>query len=488
MEDQTIDIQEQNIAKIEEHLHAWEGTDKIKITIEHFLIKPAGRSIIGYKRIGSTMPGVEDILKELSPAYDEEILTVNGNIIGLKRDGLVVEVGPGCQVMVTVGPFDTIEEARDAYDSFMDDMTPYFTNPYNYKLDAKGYLPFKTTREQKFINTRRYKLISKYLETSGRRMFGKFAMMGTGSTMVSLGFKNEIEAMRIFRIMSLLGPAFYTMCDNAQVFEDNLVRKFPIRMLIFDDLDKERFRVYPEVFDSILEKDPEPEEDAVEEEIPSEENAENAEVAAEETEAEEVAEVYEGAPEEVAEGEEEETEEPEEIELDMNFRTYAEYVYKQHAILGYSEEEGNYISADGKTNAKFYGNKEMSDFDVETLLSLFYFDVILDGSIKVRVADGLPRDHAFAWAAFLKALFASHENIVAIEEMLGNASKDGYKRMLYSVSHQEWKGEAYGTKLVDWFDKLFELAETNLEDASILEPLKVIVAKREDLAHKDRIF
>lgn len=239
-----MSFKEQNISRIAAYIAQGEKnpTDfKLGVEIEHFIIDAKTKKSIAYK----TEPGVLDILRELSPKYEEEVI-IDGALLGLKRKGSYLTLEPAAQLEVSMEPQRSIDALASEYDAFRRELDPVLT-PLGLKLATYGYHPASSIDELEMIPKTRYVQMAAYLPTKGR--YALNMMKGTASVQVSIDYASEDDFRRKFRLANCLSPFLYFMTDNAPYFEGMPVTQHMLRARIWDEVDPERSGIVPGALD-----------------------------------------------------------------------------------------------------------------------------------------------------------------------------------------------------------------------------------------------
>lgn len=154
------------------------------------------------------------------------------------------------------------------------------------------------------------------------------------------------------------------------------------------------------------------------------------------------------------------------FDSDFGFLKYAEYIYDSPAIL--ITENNDTIYTGSTPISEIYKGKELTDDEIEHLLSMFFPDVRLKQYIELRPADSMPKDFAAGYAALIKALFINND----MPDTSGFAVKD-IADAKSELMEKGYRGMIYGTHVVDFIQMMFETAEASLDtkEAALLLPL-----------------
>jgi glutamate--cysteine ligase len=445
--------------------------DCIGLELEHFIVRADDLSYVPYFDDPATgAVGVGTILKRLAPFYDEEIYETqnngNKNLIGLSRRLANITLEPGAQFEISIGPVLRVQNLDIIYQDFRAEIDPLLAE-YGYRLLELGYHPTASAHNISLIPKDRYYLMDEHFKSTGKH--GICMMRASASTQVSIDYASEADAIRKFRIANAIGPLLAFVTDNSPLFESTYIGSgkatasgmpIPTRMArtsIWDDVDARRSMVAPHTFD---------------------------------------------------EG--------------FGFESYAASILESPAIFT-TETDGNgekrSVRQGMKSFAEVLTKQGLDRATIEHVLSLFFFDVRFKTYIEIRMADSLPVEYALAFAALIKGLFYSEENLRRIEELLGwhEATGDGDEirdrgalgggatvppvqsagthappptvtntvaSAKTSLRGAGYDALVYGRGAAEWLDDLIGMAQTFLSvgERSYLEPLARLVAARTTLA------
>jgi len=170
------------------------------------------------------------------------------------------------------------------------------------------------------------------------------------------------------------------------------------------------------------------------------------------------------------------------MEPGFTLRDYAEYVLDTPAIFVFDEQGEPYETE--KTFGEVFADKPMAKSDVEHALSLFFNDVRLKYYIEIRPADSMPIPFVTAYAAFVKGLFYSAENLDELDSMFAGVTQADIDNAKEQLMAKGFDGTAYGRNAGDLLAQLVGLAREALakNEVSYLGPFQQIVQMRRSLA------
>lgn len=170
------------------------------------------------------------------------------------------------------------------------------------------------------------------------------------------------------------------------------------------------------------------------------------------------------------------------MKTNFTLRDYAEYLLNAPAILKPCKKEQWCYTE--RTFKEIYEDKEISRAEVEHITSMFFTDVRLKTYIEIRPADALPIPYALAYAALIKGLFYSNENLATLENLLANVQATDIEAAKTELMKRGYGAQVYNKEVTFWTDELMILAKNGLsaDERHYLEPLLTLVAKRQTLA------
>jgi glutamate--cysteine ligase len=437
--------------------------DCIGLELEHFIVHADTLAHVPYFDDPTTGEvGVGSILERLAPFYDERIYETqnNGdkNLIGLSRRHANITLEPGAQFEISIGPVLRVQNLDIVYQDFRAELDPLLAE-CGYRLLEVGYHPTASAHNIPLIPKDRYYLMDEHFKSTGRH--GICMMRASASTQVSIDYASEADAIRKFRIANAIGPLLAFVTDNSPLFEGCPIGSgmtaasglpAPARMVrtaIWDDVDAQRSMVAPHTF-----------------------------------------------------------------EEGFGFDSYAASILEAPAIFTTEiDERGEKRSVRQgmRPFAEVLAKQGLDRATIEHVLSLFFFDVRFKTYIEIRMADSLPVGYALAFAALIKGLFYSEENLRRVEELLeGDRGTYNLSPVLVtdytspchpshspvdvaavasakvSLRDAGYDAVVYGRPAAEWLDELIGMAQAALDvgERSYLEPLAQLVAARTTLVDK----
>lgn len=215
------------------------SAEKIGIELEHTLVRDNKDAVSYYDADGQ-----KNILEKLSGDYTDEIISSDGNLIGLIREREAITLEPGAQMEISAGPFDSLADAKQAVYDF-ESRLESVTKPRGIKVLTTGYHPYAKASDLKIIPKRRYKFMDEYF--SRISSFGTYMMRASASCQVSIDYTSVSDCLRKLRLTNICVPLFSLICDNSPIFEGKPRPHKLMRTEIWNKCDPDRCTLVPNV-------------------------------------------------------------------------------------------------------------------------------------------------------------------------------------------------------------------------------------------------
>lgn len=216
----------------------------VGMEMEHFIIDKDTLKTVSY--FGEN--GVGETLRELHEggcvAYKE-----GDYILGLENDDLAVSTEPGSQFEVALSSKWNIDDLKDIYIKNMRKLVEVFDKK-NQAMVTLGYHPMTKIDEIKILPKKRYDFMYKYFNERGDMAHNM--MKGTCSLQCSIDYSSEEDFIKKYKICNCLSPVFYTLFDNAYIFEGEPAKSRNMREIIWENTDTDRSGMYKFSFDDDL--------------------------------------------------------------------------------------------------------------------------------------------------------------------------------------------------------------------------------------------
>ena len=227
--------------------------------IEHFILDENNKSV--FYSYEDNKPGVQDIIEELSPNYNEKIFeNFNGEqyLIGLRRDGCDITIEPGAQFEVSIKKCKTVQEIENIYNKFLEEVKVVL-NKHKYYLAHIGYRPDCCALEVPIIPKLRYICMDANFKNVGTQGF--CMMRCSAATQLTIDYSSEEDCKKKMKVATAISPLIYFLLDNSPIFErckvgnEGLspsgipIAKRMARWQIWNNADADRCASVPEIFD-----------------------------------------------------------------------------------------------------------------------------------------------------------------------------------------------------------------------------------------------
>lgn len=165
----------------------------------------------------------------------------------------------------------------------------------------------------------------------------------------------------------------------------------------------------------------------------------------------------------------------------FGWRAYAEKILDTPAIL---VPDGNSWRATEQTFGEVYAADPMTPKDVEHAVSMLFNDVRLKTYVELRPADAMPIPFVTAYAALIKGLFYSDDNLNELENELSAVTAQDVDDAKLALMRDGYDATVYGKQAGTWADELFERAHNGLQtnERNYLSALHALVKRRTTLA------
>ncbi len=138
---------------------------------------------------------------------------------------------------------------------------------------------------------------------------------------------------------------------------------------------------------------------------------------------------------------------------DFGYRAYAEYLYENPPILVINGEGGAVYTGDKKA-AEIYRSREMTQQEVEHLISMYFPDVRLKNYIELRAGDSMELSCALSYAVLVKTLFYTEKIRKELCRFFGKVTCEDIEAAKRSLVDYGSQGMAYGRTVEQIMEKL----------------------------------
>lgn len=181
---------------------------KVGIEFERLPISTKDYKMVDY----SQENGIYDLLRNFAKLDGWEYITDDYNIIGLKKDGDLISLEPGCQLELSLKPERNIFDLKTKIDNFNKKITPILRK-YEISLLEYGISPVSTYKHINLIPKKRYHIMADYLWG----ILSDVMMRETAGIQACYDFSSEEDAIRKFRIANMISPFMTAMFANSPI-------------------------------------------------------------------------------------------------------------------------------------------------------------------------------------------------------------------------------------------------------------------------------
>ncbi len=170
------------------------------------------------------------------------------------------------------------------------------------------------------------------------------------------------------------------------------------------------------------------------------------------------------------------------LDANLGFDSYADFILNHPCILTL---DGNDMRYTAETTVKdLYTSQEMTEADIEHILSMFFPDVRLKNFLEIRMADSMDMPFAISYAALIKGLFYSDSNKDRFYTIALQHEATEIKEAKNNLIEKGYQAEVYGSSPQTILNTLLTFAEAGLDqdERVYLAPLAALVEKKETLA------
>lgn len=218
---------------------------KVGFEVEHFVVDKNSLETVRYE--GEN--GIRESLEELKGLGYEGIYE-GEYIMGLHKDGASISIEPAAQFEISLGSQNSVDKLFETYKKTMAEIIPIFDKKGQLLVEV-GYQVKDKIADIPRIPKERYKFMYEYFEKYAGPMAHNM-MKGSASLQVAIDYSDEDDFRKKYFLANALAPFFYSIFDNAYIFEGEVYENHNIRQTIWENCDKDRTGIYPFSFDNDL--------------------------------------------------------------------------------------------------------------------------------------------------------------------------------------------------------------------------------------------
>lgn len=167
------------------------------------------------------------------------------------------------------------------------------------------------------------------------------------------------------------------------------------------------------------------------------------------------------------------------FQTDFGFASYARFLMQMPLI--FVVEDGRAVSVGEQTAAQLWEAHDLTEKDIEHLLSMAFPDVRLKRYLEIRGADCMPFPYVMGYLALIKGIFYQES---ALEQIL--SKKVSEKEILEaerSLMEYGFSGSIYGKRADEYMKDILGIAREFLEyqEKAFLDPLEQMIEEKRSL-------
>lgn len=239
---------EDKVEKIVDFIKSGEKDEKdfkVGFEVEHFVVDKNSLETVRYEGENGIRKSLEE-LKDLGyeGIYEGEY------IMGLHKDGASISIEPAAQFEISLDSQNSVDKLFETYKNTMAEIIPIFDKKGQLLVEV-GYQVKDKIADIPRIPKERYKFMYEYFEKYAGPMAHNM-MKGSASLQVAIDYSDEDDFRKKYFLANALSPFFYSIFDNAYIFEGEVYENHNIRQSIWENCDKDRTGIYPFSFDNDL--------------------------------------------------------------------------------------------------------------------------------------------------------------------------------------------------------------------------------------------
>lgn len=239
---------EDKVEKIVDFIKSGEKDEKdfkVGFEVEHFVVDKNSLETVRYEGENGIRKSLEE-LKDLGyeGIYEGEY------IMGLYKDGASISIEPAAQFEISLDSQNSVDKLFETYKKTMAEIIPIFDKKGQLLVEV-GYQVKDKIADIPRIPKDRYKFMYEYFEKYAGSMAHNM-MKGSASLQVAIDYSDEDDFRKKYFLANALAPFFYSIFDNAYIFEGEVYENHNLRQSIWENCDKDRTGIYPFSFDNDL--------------------------------------------------------------------------------------------------------------------------------------------------------------------------------------------------------------------------------------------
>ena len=171
------------------------------------------------------------------------------------------------------------------------------------------------------------------------------------------------------------------------------------------------------------------------------------------------------------------------FDANFGFDKYAEYLMKLPLIFMPTKDVEEYT--DNKDITDIKPDQELTEEDIDHILSMTFLDVRLKNYIEIRFADSMPFEYVKGYMALIKGIFYNDKLLRKINTKY-EVNEGAIQVAKDSLTKAGFDGEAYGYPVAELLTTLLIDAKEilSLKEQTMLKPFEQIVRNKRTLAEE----
>ncbi|ADL12826.1 glutamate--cysteine ligase [Acetohalobium arabaticum] len=150
------------------------------------------------------------------------------------------------------------------------------------------------------------------------------------------------------------------------------------------------------------------------------------------------------------------------FDKDFNYRKYAEYILNRSPIL--LKQGSEFISAGQKTCRDIFKTQDLSQKELEHVLTMFFPDVRAKNFIEIRMIDSIPPKLNFAAVAFWKGLLYNDQNLERVSKLIADITYEEVQKAREDVVKKGLVAKLDNYQVLELGKRLLQWAKEGLPD------------------------
>lgn len=174
------------------------------------------------------------------------------------------------------------------------------------------------------------------------------------------------------------------------------------------------------------------------------------------------------------------------LNKDFGFEAYARYIYDSPAIL--LIDQGEVVYTGYKKISEYYSERELTEEEIQHIISMFFPDVRLKNYIEIRMADSMDLKHVLSYVTLIKLLFSSWKVLEDVCQYIGDVSLEAIEKGKIELIEKGYHGKIYQRPASQIVDYVMEIAlkEADIQEKEYLAPLIKLTEERKTLASMEK--